>query len=95
MLIDKPKVLEIHKVEKRAKLLCVQFIKLALLVMENQIISQNSKSKIRISLLKIRISTFKNTDLHIRAQHFKLQHYHIYNVHKYLNYGLLYKIEKI
>ena len=77
MLIDKPKVLEVHKVEKRAKLLCVQFIKLALLVMENQIISQNSKSKIRISLLKIRISTFKNTDLHIRAQHFKLQHYHI------------------
>ena len=79
MLIDKPKVLEVHKVEKRAKLLCVEFIKLALLVMENQIRSQNSKSKIQNPdfFAKIRISTFKNTDLHIRAQHFKLHYCHI------------------
>ena len=95
MLIDKPKVFEVHKVEKRAKLLCVQFIKLALLVMENQIRSQNSKSKIRISLLKFEFPLSK-IQIYILGNNILSCITVIFlNVHKDPKYGFLYKVENI
>ena len=95
MLIDKPKVFEVHKVEKRARLLCVQLIKLALLVMENQMWSQNSKSKIRISLLKFEFPLSK-IQIYILGHNILSYITIIFlNVHKDPKYGFLYKVEKI
>ena len=63
MLINKPNFFEVHKVEKRAKLLCVQFIKPALLVMKKS----NWISKFKI----------QNTDFFAKNSVFRFQKYRL------------------